>query len=108
MAYLSSTSTAPNTPSLFVQAIARPSSSVTGSTLPGAGGVPRQWQYSSTHGATAVQAANFFTDGNALGMRTGDVLFVYGSTFGVTTHMVIDHGATSFQVSAPVVVGSTA
>ena len=35
------------------------------------------WIYRSTDVATDVDASDYFTDGNALGMRVGDVVFVY-------------------------------
>lgn len=106
MAYLSSTSTAPNPPALVDQQIARSSSNVTGT----AGvyfGIPREWYYASTHGATEVVAANFFTDGRALGMRVGDIVNVYGSTFAVTCHRVIADGTTTIQLSAGTIIGSS-
>ena len=37
------------------------------------------WYYASTDTTTASLAAGYFTDGKALGMQPGDVIFVVGS-----------------------------
>jgi len=41
----------------------------------GMDGRNKLWFYRSTDAATAVRVSNYFTNGYALGMRTGDVLF---------------------------------
>lgn len=35
------------------------------------------WLYASSHGSTAVQDTNFFTDAQNLGIRPGDILMGY-------------------------------
>lgn len=73
MAYLGSTSTAPNVPLLVGQAISG----------------PRSWQYKSTHNQAAVAATGFFTDGQTLGMLLRDSVSVLGSTtFLESVHVV--------------------
>lgn len=40
------------------------------------------WSYHSTHGATEILVAGFFTDAQALGMRVGDVVMSIQATTG--------------------------
>ena len=88
MAYQGTTSTSPNPPVAQSQAIAG----------------PREWIYSSTHVASDVAGANFFTDGLALGFKVGDRIIVSPSTGGeITSHTILVVGATTTDVS----VGST-
>lgn len=43
------------------------------------------WSYCSTNTSTEVTTANFFTDGQALGMAAGDIIFVnYCTSLGST------------------------
>lgn len=50
---------------------------------------PRFWQYKSADAATAVRVSGYFTDGAALGMQDGDLIFVQVSGTKVwTTHGV--------------------
>lgn len=42
--------------------------------IPGMGGSRTVWEYSSTHGSTELLATGFFTNGQHLGMRVGDVV----------------------------------
>lgn len=48
------------------------------------------WLYSSDDVHTDVDAANYFSNGDALGMKVGDVVIVADTTtpFGVTMHQV--------------------
>ena len=88
MAYAGSTSTSPNPP-------VRMSQPITGSAM---------WVYKSTHISSDIQAANFFTDGQALGMTVGDSLLHVGSTtYVITSHAVTVVGSTTTTIS----VGST-
>lgn len=41
----------------------------------GAGG--RQWIYKSTDAVATVQGANYFSNGSALGMEVGDIVWVH-------------------------------
>ena len=108
MAYLGTTSTAPNVPALVTQSLAYSSSNVTG--VAGLSyGLPRVWIYSSTHLAVDVSSADFFgKDPSRLGMKVGDVLWHFGSS-NPAIHMCINAGATTSdfgtQSTAP---GSTA
>lgn len=43
------------------------------------GASPRIWVYSNTDADTAVDGSGYFTDGYALGMRDGDILYYYKS-----------------------------
>lgn len=42
----------------------------------GIGGANKVWAYSSTDAGTAADAAGYFTNGVALGMKTGDGIIV--------------------------------
>lgn len=67
-----------NPPALQVQAIAQTNL--------------RIWSYSSTDVATDVDAAGYFTNGDALGLKIGDIMFVVDTDTGpntVTIHRVI-------------------
>lgn len=53
-------------------------------------GCPSLWVYTSTDVHTAVAAADYFSNGSALGLRVGDVMLVSKSsaTIGTTMHYV--------------------
>lgn len=72
MAYATS-----NPPALQVQAIAQTNL--------------RIWSYSSTDVATDVDAVGYFTNGDALGLKVGDIMFVIDTDAPtvVTIHRVI-------------------
>jgi hypothetical protein len=59
------------------------------------------WHYSSTDVHTDVDAAGYFTNGEALGMKVGDVVFVIetDNSYAQTTHSVTAV-STSATVSA--------
>lgn len=38
------------------------------------------WLYMSSHSSTQLTDSNFFTDANAIGMKTGDLVIFSGST----------------------------
>lgn len=48
--------------------------------VPSLGGGPQLWAYSSTDVVGDVDASGYFTNGEALGMRVGDMVWVYDST----------------------------
>ncbi len=54
------------------------------------GSAPSLWVYTSTDVHTDVDAAGYFTDGDALGLKVGDVMLVSKSsaTIGTTIHYV--------------------
>lgn len=102
MAYLSSTTTSPNVPNLISKSI--------GSTV-GARG-KAVWGYASTHVQTDVSSTGHFSDGDALGMVLGDMVFVAGSgstTFGsgpLSIHIVNVVTSTGVGLSAGLMVSS--
>lgn len=53
------------------------------------------WHYISTDVHTDVDAAGYFTNGAALGMKAGDIVFVLESdnAFALTTHSVVSVSA---------------
>lgn len=59
-------------------------------TFAGMGGGSQLWTYTSTDVHTDVDATGYFTNGSALGMRVGDIVFVSKSsaTIGTTVHYV--------------------
>jgi hypothetical protein len=54
------------------------------------GGGPALWIYNSTDIHTDVDASGYFTDGDALGMKVGDMVLVgkTSATIGATLHYV--------------------
>lgn len=54
------------------------------------GAAPALWVYASTDVHTDVDATDYFTNGNALGMRVNDVVIVIktSATIGATIHVV--------------------
>ena len=58
--------------------------------VPGMGGGLSLWSYASTDVHTDVDAADYFSDGAALGMRVNDTVLVTktDATIGVTAHTV--------------------
>lgn len=93
MAYLSSTTTSPNVPYLVTQGIT-------------SSAVPRVWIYNSTHISSDIAAANFFTDGNELGMKVGDQLIHTESTvYLMTSHSVVAVGSTTTDIGVGTTIG---
>jgi lipid-binding SYLF domain-containing protein len=73
----------------------------------GVGGTPRVWMYVSTDANTAVDAAGYFTNGYALGMRAGDLVLVQDSDDLVWYgHSVITATSTSVDLGAGVAISS--
>jgi hypothetical protein len=57
--------------------------------VPGVGGGPNLWYYSTTDAHTDVDAAGYFTDGADFGLKAGDVMIVDDTdTTTVTIHGV--------------------
>jgi hypothetical protein len=58
----------------------------------GIGAAPALWVYASEDVHTDVDAANYFTNGQALGMRVNDVVIVVktSATIGATIHSVTE------------------
>lgn len=57
---------------------------------PGLGAAPAVWTYASTDVHTDVDAADYFSNGSALGMRVNDIVIVVktSATIGATLHVV--------------------
>ncbi len=56
----------------------------------GVGAGPQIWHYASTDVHTDVDAADYFSNGHALGMKVSDIVFVVktSATIGATVHSV--------------------
>lgn len=56
----------------------------------GVGDCPSWWNYTSTDIHTDVDATDYFSDGDAKGMKVGDIVIVTKSTatIGATVHVV--------------------
>jgi hypothetical protein len=104
MAYMSSTTTAPNVPSLVSQSINAISNASSDKATTN-DGPPRLWIYNSTHISSDIAVANFFTDGYALGLRLGDLLWHRDATYVLTSHSVLAVGATTCDVSVGTTIG---
>ena len=92
MAYLGTTSTAPNVPRLVTQGI---------------GKTNRVWMYKSTHVQTDVSSTGFFRDGYALGMQLGDTVMVQSSTvYTLSMHTVAVRTSTGVGLSLGLLVSS--
>lgn len=59
--------------------------------FPSVGNAPALWIYNSVDVHTDVDAADYFTNGTALGMKVGDIVIVAKTTatIGATLHVVI-------------------
>lgn len=71
--------------------------------VPGMGGAPAIWFYTSTDNEDTVDAAGYITNASDLGMRVGDIVFVYETDANLMylTHVkTISSGAASlFEMS---------
>lgn len=65
-----------NPPSLMVQGVGNQ--------------IPAIWVYSSADASTVVDAAGYITNGDALGMKVNDIVFVSDSDTGLTTSHVVN------------------
>lgn len=101
MAYLGTTSSAPNTPFILGGPMARTSTSSTarGYTL---------WAYGSTHLSSDIYTVNFFgRDAQRLGFLPGDVLLYFGPAQVSFTQCVSNGATTSLFSTNTVLVGSS-
>lgn len=73
-------------------------------TFDGMGAAPATWVYASDDIHTDVDAANYFTNGAALGMRVNDVVTVVktSATIGATLHVVTEVSADGATVSSAI------
>ena len=61
----------------------------------GIGSAPTLWMYSSADAHATVDASGYFTNGHALGMRDGDLCFVYDTGNKIwSAHTVLVSGTT--------------
>ena len=71
--------------------------------LSGFGGSASIWQYTDGDAHTDVDASGYFTDGGALGMEVGDVVYVQNSSgYTTTLHSVSAVSAGAATISAAV------
>lgn len=107
MAYLSSTSTAPNTPMLVIQGLTYASSNVT--QVAGLKyGTPRIWTYASTHASSEISSVNFFgKDVQRLGFVVGDLLLYQTSSQSNFTTCLNAGATTSLFSTAYLLAGSS-
>lgn len=70
----------------------------------GMGAAPAMWVYASEDVHTDVDAANYFTNGSALGMRVNDVVTVVktSATIGATLHVVTEVSSDGATVSSAI------
>lgn len=60
----------------------------------------RWWQYVSADAKATVDASGYFTDGYALGMRDGDLCFVYDTANKIwSAHTVINTSSTTIDLA---------
>lgn len=65
----------------------------------GVGSGARLWYYSSADAAATVRVSGYFTDGYSLGMRDGDLVFVYDTANKIwSTHTVINTSGTTIDL----------
>ena len=69
------------------------------------GAAPARWGYASTDVHTAVDEADYFANGAALGMRVNDVVIVVktSATIGATIHVVTGVTAGGAATIAPAI-----
>lgn len=65
---------------------------------------PKMWAYSSTDQATDVDAADYFTNGDALGMNVGDIMIVLDSDTATTMTL---HRVTAVTAGGAATVSTT-
>lgn len=72
--------------------------------VPSMGSTTGLWIYTSSDVHTDVDAANYFTDGAALGMKVNDVVIVVKTTatVGATLHVVTEVSSDGATVSAAI------
>lgn len=57
--------------------------------------LPKLWQYSSADAMATVDGSGYFTNGYDLGMRDGDLIFVYNAASKIwSAHTVVVSGTT--------------
>ena len=66
---------------------------------------PALWYYSSTDVHTDVDESGYFSNGDAMGMKVGDIVIVYktSATIGATLHVVTTVTAGGAATIAPAI-----
>lgn len=71
--------------------------------LPGVGGGPALWVYTSADARTTVEGAGYFTNATDLGLKLGDiVIVVYTTGYATTIHAVSAVSAGAATINAAV------
>ena len=74
----------------------------------GQSGQKRIWQYSSADAKATVDTSGYFTNGYDLGMRDGDLIFVYDTANKIwSTHTVLNTSGTTIDLADGTNVGIT-
>lgn len=67
-------------------------------------GPGKQWSYRSTDVATDVDASGYFTNGDALGMKVGDIVWVFDTD---TNDVMTIHRVTAVTAGGAATVSTT-
>ena len=71
------------------------------------GGGKKLWMYSSADAAATLDASGYFTNGYALGMRDGDLLFAYDTGNKIwSAHTVLNASGTTIDAANGTTIGS--
>lgn len=71
------------------------------------GSGPRMWLYSSTDAAATADGSGYFTDGYTLGMRDGDLAFVYDTGTKIWTMHTVTASSTTIDLANGAIVGTS-
>jgi len=72
------------------------------------GGMVRHWVYKSPDAAAVVAAAGYFTNGQKLGLKIGDLIEVINTTGNISTlHQVSAVGLTTTDINDATVINQT-
>lgn len=73
----------------------------------GIGGGAKLWFYSSADAAATVDASGYFTNGYDLGMRDGDLIFVYQTAGKIWSAHTVTVSGTTVNLADGTTIGST-
>lgn len=68
--------------------------------------LPKAWVYSSADAAATVDASGYFTNGYDLGMRDGDLIYVYATGTKIWTAHTVTVSGTTVNLADGTVIGS--
>lgn len=71
------------------------------------GGGPNVWLYTSADAAATVDGSGYFTDGYKLGMRDGDLIFVYDTGNKIWSAHTVTVSGTTVDLSNGTTIGSS-